>query len=550
MDDGAARRATLKGAAPTAGVTTAAEAGTAAPPSAPPTVTTWAVLAALAVLAVLAVLTSGLLIGPAGCGGASPPPPNLILIILDTVRADRLGCYGGTAGLTPNIDAFAERGVRFAQAYAQAPWTLPSVASILTSRYPIQHGAAGRLNAFRLLEPDAVTLPEVFRDAGWTTGAIINVFFLTETFGMTQGFESVDVTESHNNREVRRAGPTTDAALAWIDNISNPAGRSAAEDAPFFLMVHYFDAHLVYDPPKRFRAAHADPRDAEGDDYLFGTVADMIALREGEAEIGADLLTRLEQLYDGEVAYVDSEIGRLLEGLATRGLTENTVIAMVADHGEEFGDHGGFEHGHTLYDELIHVPLILSGPGTGGSRETAPSGDSALNQATGPQERMVGATVRLIDLAPTLCELAGIAPDPAFVGESLLPLIERVDADGNHGERVAGDDQAEPGGPGKLGADRPVFAEGNMWGASGASWRRGGEKIIWRPETETIELYAIEVDPLERNDLAQTRPGRVAALTEELRLIARTLAAGRRAGSAAPLTEEDRERLRSLGYIK
>ncbi len=460
------------------------------------TPTAW-VLLALALLA----LVAGLILWRAPWKDSDGAPRrNVILILLDTVRVDRLGCYGSAMGLTPEIDRFAETAVRFEQAFAHAPWTLPSVASLYTSRHPMQHGAGGHLGSFRMLPERAVTLAEVLRRQGLSTGAILNVLFLSETLGMTQGFASVDHSvHADDNVSGRRAGPTTDAALGYIDSQG---------DQPFFLLVHYFDAHLTYDPPQPYRRRHADPQDREGTDYLFGTVRDMLRFRRGEIQLGDAMLGRLEKLYDGEIAYLDHEVGRLLDGLANRGLEGNTVVVITADHGEEFLDHDGFEHGHTLYDELLHVPLLIRTP----EMTTA---------------RSVSATVRQIDLAPTLCELAGVSPDTSFDGESLAGLMAGARA-----------------------PERSVLSQGNMWGASGAAWRTAGYKMIRDAGSVSAELYDITADPGEQTNVCGEVPERCATMVQDLNLVLKRLATEAAPGESPTLSERDIQRLRALGYLK
>ena len=435
--------------------------------------------------------------------GAPAPAPtrNVVLIVLDTVRADRLGCYGNTLGLTPEIDRFAGGAVRFDQAYSHAPWTLPSIASLFTSRYPEQHRAGGRLGAFSKLAGEVDTVAEVFREAGAATGAVINVLFLTAGAGMTQGFDFVDADAHDSNTEVRRAGPTTDAALRWLDQ---------DREGPFFLLVHYFDAHLIYDPPAPFRERFAAPQDRYTDDFVFGTRGDMIALRNGKPVIQPRMIGRLEQLYNGEIAYLDSEVGRLLAGISERGLDSNTAVVITADHGEEFLEHGGFEHGHTLYDELLHVPLIVRPP------------DLALGRAG----TTVSSTVRLIDVAPTLCKLAGIAGSPDFEGVSLTDMVD-----------------------GAQGPDRPVLSQGNMWGPSGDAWRRGDVKLIRTHDPDRVSLFKVGADPKEWNDLADELIELRVDMLADLDLIKRKLSADAVDGQAADFSDEEIDKLRTLGYI-
>ena len=434
------------------------------------------------------------------------PTCNVIVMILDTVRADRLGCYGCERGITPEIDRFAEDAIVFDNTVAQSPWTLPSVASLYTSRYPFQHGAGGRIGEFTVLGDYALTVGEVFQRAGAKTGVIANVMFFKDSFGMAQGFDVIDVTASHNNREMRRAGPTTDTALAWLESHGQK---------PFFLIVHYFDPHLIYDPPSPFRERFADPRDKGTRDPLFGTRQDLLDFRSGKKSLEKDLLTRLASLYDGEVAYVDSEVGRLLRAIDDLGFASNTTVVITSDHGEEFHDHGGFEHGHTLYDELLRVPLIIRLP-------QRPNSDS-------PQLKTghVSATVRHIDLAPTLCKIAGIDAPESFQGTPLVSFPDDPPI-----------------------SSRPVLSEWNMWGPSGVAWRKGRFKLIVFNNSTPMQLFDLEQDPFERDNIADRSPEIAAQMVSDVELVVQTLSGGGRARETPRLEAEEMERLRSLGYMK
>lgn len=437
------------------------------------------------------------------------PQRNVILILLDTVRADRLGCLGSEAGLTPMIDKFAKEAVCFENAYAQAPWTLPSVASMFTSRLPHQHGAGGRLGAFRVLSDDAVTVAEVFKRAGAVTGAITNVFFLGEKFGVMQGFDIIDAMSPGNNILIRDAGATTDAALEWL---------TGHMDDRFFLLVHYFDPHLRYDPPMDFRLRFADPQDRSSKDHIFGSVQDMMEFRQGSLQLDGPTIRRLEKLHNAEIAHTDSEVGRLLVGITQRGLKGDTIVVITADHGEEFDDHGGFEHGHTLYDELLHVPLLIRAPGI--RLEERNGKDMAGTRVTN--------TVRLIDVAPTLCGLAGVEQPDDARGKSLAPAWE--------GREIG---------------NRPVLSEGNMWGPSGIAYREGRHKIIRLPGSDRTLLFDINTDPGEQTDLAKRERelvnkmlGRLYATFEELSGDSAFL------GESPALSESELEQLRGLGYVR
>ncbi len=446
----------------------------------------------------------------AACSGERPAAPNVVLIVVDTLRADRLGSHGNPRGLTPHLDRLAAEGVQFENAQAHAPWTLPSVASLLTSLHPVQHGAGGSLDLsalerggaatprFRALSPEVETLPERFRANGYRTASVVNVDFLGTNFGLARGFDTCDEQWYGSNDRVRPATETTDAALRWIDR----GGRG-----PFFLLVHYFDPHAVYDPPPEYRRRFAAPQDRESNAFVFGTREHMLLLRSGRLVLDPALIERAARLYDGEVAYVDAQIGRLLAELERRGQLDNSIVVVTSDHGEEFLDHGGFEHGHTLYQELTHVPLILSAPG-----RLAPA--------------RVATRVGLIDVGPTLCELAGIAPPATAAGRSLVPWA-----------RGAGPGPAEP-----------VLAHGNFWGPALESLIVGPHKLILPADPAGApEVFDLERDARETTDLVPTRGDLVSLLVERFGRARERLAREAR-GVEVELDPARLDLLRTLGY--
>ncbi len=433
-------------------------------------------------------------------GGARDARPNVILIVADTTRRDKLGCYGDGSGLTPNVDRLAQQGALFEQASGHAPWTLPSSASLLTSLLPQQHGAGGHLGKFTALDPGVETLAERFRGAGYATASIVNVDFLGPVFGLTRGFEHSDVQAFASNVEVRRADATTTAALTWIDRVRK------TDERPFLLLVHYFDAHAVYDPPQPFRRRFAAEADREDTSFVFGTRDHMLALRRGTLALDPAVLARAERLYEGEIAYMDQEIGRLLDGLTQRQLDAGTIVCFTTDHGEEFLDHGGFEHGHSLHAELIDVPLILRGPDI--------------------DPRRVAEPVRHIDVLPTLCELTGMAVRPSYAGRSLVPAL-----------------LGEPLPP------APTLAHGNFWGAPLSSLRAGSLKVIVDAASPGAApaLYDWHKDAREVRDLGAAEASAAGQLAAELARLEATL--GQKRGGAVELDPHMQDTLTQLGYM-
>ena len=439
------------------------------------------------------------------CGGKERPVPegtSVLMVIIDTLRADKLGAYGNGRGLTPNLDALAAEGVLFEQASAHAPWTLPSTASIFTSLYPRQHGAGGDSMAFTRLARNVPTAAAVFRTAGYDTAAIVNVDFLGRTFGLDRGFDHFDAVANGNNHDARRAEGTTDAALAWLEE---------ERDRPFFLLVHYFDPHAAYAPPQPYRRRFAEPEDRENG-WVFGSREDMERLRAGRLELDPDVMRRAEALYDGEIAYTDAHVGRLIDGIDEMGLGDDLCVVVTSDHGEEWLDHGDFEHGHTLYEELLHVPLVMRLPG--------------MREA-----KRIPTSVRHVDLLPTLCAITGTIRRETFEGESLLPLVRGVESD-----------------------HRVVLAHGNFWTTPLTSWRDGQSKLILTPERgeepARAELYRWLDDAGEELDLAGEQGDEVEALREKLvrmqkSLLAHVLGDPKRTMNVTP---EMQRNLEALGY--
>ena len=288
-----------------------------------------------------------LLLLAAGCGRQPAPTfDNLILITLDTTRADALGAYGNRQVHTPAIDSLAARGHLFENAYSHAPITLPSHSSILSGRLPTQHGV--RNNIAYSFPPDQPTLATRLQAAGFATGAFVSSFILDRRFGLATGFDVYEDQIVHYGRKVskqeittRRAGETTDLFLGWL---------AAQQKQRFFGWVHFYDAHWPYEPPLPFRQAYA------------------------------------EKPYFGEIASMDVEIGRILAYLEKNGLAERTLIVVTADHGESFFEHGEATHGFFCYGATTHVPLIVSRP---------------LYDAAGTR---YGHQVQSIDIAPSALE--------------------------------------------------------------------------------------------------------------------------------------------------
>jgi arylsulfatase A-like enzyme/tetratricopeptide (TPR) repeat protein len=396
---------------------------------------------------------------------ALPSRPNVLLVTIDTLRADHLGCYGRAGASTPVLDALARRGARFETAIAHVPLTTPSHASILTGLTPLRHGV--RDNGDFVLPDGIPSVAEAFRDAGYRTAAFVSAFPLDRRFGLTRGFDVYDDRMPHGGDRRRAAyverpaAQTTAAARAWVE---------AGPPSPWFLWVHYFDPHSPYEPPPDLAARFA-----------------------GRA-------------YDGEIAFVDAQLGTLLAFLDTKRLFAGTLVLVTADHGEALGEHGEETHGVLVYDATLRVPWIMAGPGV-------------------PAGAVPTVVARGIDVAPTLLELAGAIPARAAMeGRSLAPALR-----------------------GQAMSDEPAYAESlfarlRLGWAPLHAWRDARFKLIDAPRPE---LYALDTDPGEARNRSTQQPD----VAEGMRRALRAALSSRPPDAAADPGPDAAERLRALGYL-
>lgn len=414
--------------------------------------------ALLALVLVLAALWAGWRTFP----GSSRRGP-IILISIDTLRADHLPVYGYTRVATPHIDALARDGAVFERAYSHSPQTLPAHTSILTGELPFEHGVRDNLGF--TVKPGQRTLPQLLAGQGYATAGFVSSFVLRQDTGIGQGFALYDSDMPPSSPgaaigQVQRDGSMTLARVErWLDGQTGPA---------FFLFLHLYEPHTPYRPPERF--ARYDP-------------------------------------YDGEIAYADEIVGRLVDSLKRRKLYDDATIVLLSDHGEGLGDHGEQEHGVFIYDESIRVPLIVRLPdGRGAGRRDA-------------------SPVQHVDVTPTLLDLAGIARPPEWRGRSLRPLLESgaaLDEQGIYSESMY---------------PRYHFGWSELTSLTDARYR-----FIQAPRHE---LYDLADDPRERNNLA----GRRAQTETAMRAALDRLTAGRAIGAPAAVSDEARERLQALGYV-
>jgi arylsulfatase A-like enzyme len=444
----------------------------------------------------------------AATSACTPPPsgapPNMVVILVDTLRADRLGVYGNQRGLTPFMDELASRGTVFTNAYAPSSWTCPSVASLFTSRFASQHG----VNDFDAKLADSeVTFAEVLTDRGYVAGGFSANLRMQGTYGYGQGFaEWHAYMGSHDGNGIKPRGKVLRReSLGWL----RPAA-SAEPKPPLFLYLQYMEPHTPYDPIEPFRSTFGRGSSAVDEKRAHEKLMAMRRLSDAEIE-------RLESLYDGEVAAVDAEIRVLFAELEQLGFLENALIVVTADHGEEFGEHGVMLHGFTLFNGAMRVPLIIVAPGFGGGR-------------------VVDDNVSLVDVAPTLLELAGIPAPPSFEGRSLVPLMSSPFSPiGLWTKLVAAPDvigEIEPYGD----SDRRRHAQAIVSGAN---------KLLVSPKGET-SLFDLSKDPAEVAPLDGSDPSRLLTRLTDLRAELKAHAVATTQGQ--PIDDATKEKLRALGY--
>lgn len=502
-----------------------------------------------------------------GLGACSPPPeaetpspPNVLLITIETLRADHVSAYGYRRTTTPNLDRLAAQGARFETVVAQAPFTLPSIASLMTGRTPPHHGVR---NHPATLSSEIETLAERFQAAGYQTAAMTRHTWLRRKSGLDQGFE-----EYHNNKFAigLDARGLSMAALDWLER-RDP-------DRPFFLWLHFLDPHLPYTPAHPYavlykKGQRADPRakhlrsmihveresfaptpyaDIAGGPYydlVFPYYPDNPILLDlafwrrsrgsifFEADYAPEHVKEVRDLYDGTILYTDDNLARIFQALSTHGLEDSTVVAVTGDHGEAFDEHGlSFTHDFTLYDEVLRVPLVLRYP-----RSIEPG-------------MRIDQQVRLMDLAPTLLELAGVESLPDVEAKSLVPLL--------HGGSLPFLNAYAESAP-----RRRMFPEHERIYYDGirGKWRmvrteRWKLIRIPHPDGDRFELYDLASDPAEKNDLYDELSGQAGKLEPLLRAWIESDPA--RDADASDTEEEALEgldpdeiqQLRTLGYIQ
>jgi len=393
-------------------------------------------------------------------------PLNVVLVTIDTLRPDRLRCYGYTQIETPTLDRLARQGTLFENAVCQAPLTAPSHASIMTGLYPTVHKV--RDTGGFILSSSQLTLSAILQNHGWETAAFVGASVLKKRFGFGHGFTVYDdqmepssETAPQGQVAERRAGEVVDHAIRWLDS---------QRGKPFLLWVHLYDPHLPYDPPPPFREKYKS------------------------------------RLYDGEVAYTDRELGRLLEAVERKSNAENTIIAVLSDHGEAFSEHGEYAHGVFLYDVTVKILFLITGPG-------APAGLRVKQQ------------VRSVDLLPTLLEMLGGNVPPGVQGVSLVPAFS--------GKHL----------PTDCSYTETLFPKLNMGWSELRGIRTNRWMYIRAPKPE---LYDLVQDPGETTNVIDKYAAEAAELEAKLKKITEE---DSETVKPAPVDPRTMQQLRSLGYL-
>jgi arylsulfatase A-like enzyme len=355
---------------------------------------------------------------------------NVVLIIIDTLNADHLGCYGYYRDTSPTIDSLAATGILYRSCQAQAPWTLPGMASIFTGLSEKSHRCSHYDGFSHGLDPEMPTLTTILKEQGYSTAALVNVGYLGEIFGITKGNDYFWFNDDGSDN----ADITVDTLLHYFSSNEVPE--------PFFATIHFFDPHLPYGPPSPF-------------DTLYKSTGANGTTEGPEIELCFNpvLIEHMTAMYDSEIRWTDSQLSRLFEGIREMGLADNTLFILIADHGEEFMQHGDWGHAHNLYQQALHIPLILTGPG--------------IEPGT-----VVSKNVGQYDVLPTVLNYLGI-PVPAHVeGINLF---------------------------GEIPFDRIIPSSGVIADTTSVTCLQESRKVIWFIEPDSVETFNLTDDPGETN---------------------------------------------------
>ena len=437
---------------------------------------------------------------------SSSAKPNVLLIVADALRADHLSCYGYDRATSPQIDKLAANALVFDQAMSNSPWTKPSIGSLFTSKYPHEHWAYHWMDN---LSDKSLTLAEVFKNRNYATYAFQANPAITEKHNFKQGFQY------YKEIVLEKADVVTSSFNAWIQK---------HKKKPFFAYLHFMDTHVPYNAPQEFSQIFGLKDNAVFTPGGFQTIDVRIL---GEIGLSENDKQNIVSLYDGAIKYFDTHFGKIIDNLEQLGILKNTIIILTSDHGEEFWEHGGFAHGHTLYNEVLQVPLII-------------------DYSSRLPSKRIGSSVQLLDLFPTLLDLAGIPNDFELGGKNLLPSV--LNEEDIH---------------------REIFFEGVLYGAEKKGILKDGWKLIentglkyedtfdpigdigkyrYPEHKKGLELYNTHLDPQEKQNLEKNYPliaGQLKGLLKRFNIASIEFTKQRKNDLEKKLKD-----LKSLGYIK
>ncbi len=426
-----------------------------------------------------------------GCGAPEPSQedrPNVLVLSVDTLRADDLGVYGFEGDTSPFIDSLGERGVVFENATSTAAWTSPAHASLFSGLYPTRHG----VRSFTDVVPgEYATLPALLDEQGYATAAVVNLRGLRT---MKRGFDGFWIVP-HAQDERGATGLVASLALKWL----------ASARRPWFLFLHFYDVHSDYQPEPHYVRRFAQPYDGPA----TGDTVQLRAHRLGQVALGVEDVRHLHDLYRAGIRQFDDDLRSVFATLGARGFLDHTLVVLTSDHGEEFFDHGSVLHGRTLHQELVRIPLIFQGAGV-------------------PAGVRVAEPVSLVDLLPTLLSLVGAPPAPGIDGVDVSGLWRA-------------------GGP----RDRVLVSEANHWidnknGNFRRAIRRGPWTVHYDADSESTALYDLRSDPTEQRDVAPQHRELVAELRAEFAPYIPAVRPEPRPEPPPDLVEA----LRQLGYVE
>jgi arylsulfatase A-like enzyme len=498
-------------------------------------------------------------------GGSGPSRPNIIIILIDTLRADHLSCYGHARRTSPHIDALAERGRVWEKVISPAPWTPPSHASLFTGTYPSRHGVD---RSHLILDSGLTPLPEVLRRHGYKTYGVSSNYWLSRETRFDRGFDefvhSWQLVQTHGtNKPLQRQQQRQDLHLATVADTTGVKAklgdlvneqfekarqrlrrsyqlcddgarrvnsfvhrwlpRWRRDEAPFFAFLHYMEPHIRYSAPRQYHTMHVPGgvstervRRLNQDPWRYLT---------GRSPMDGEEFEILRGLYDGEVSYVDYQIGQLIEMLESAGLLDETAIFLTSDHGENLGEHGLMDHCYCLYETLLRVPLIAHYPSVFGRGERS------------------GAPVQTHDLFPTILELAGVREDPAWSQVQTRSLL------GETAPRIAFAEYLEPQPPLPVLRQRYPGFEGKEFDRALRTAQTNDLKYVWGSDGRD-ELYDLAADPAETRNLIDEQPEQAKELYAALETWLASFQHSAQDQETVELDESTIKKLEQLGYLQ